>query len=324
MPQMKVGNEYYTAAQVKEKLGITQGTLYNYVRNGTLKPVTPPGKRQGVYSRKEVDQLAHELRAFMATRQKSASIFARATAQDVSDCAKLSDDFFSGLHFDVEKQIAWMKKNPDICYVVKDEGKVVGYVLMLPLAPQKIERFLRGEESSLDLETEDIEEFIPGKPVHIYMASIVVTSKGSLFERRTYGARLVGGLFKVLIDLGKRGIILKTIAARSSKPDGIRLLRGIGFTELLSNTDRKNFVIDVGKSGIKEIVEYKQALKESGVFTFPQDMNELPGDILTGASMDISSENGSTTPTTRKTTVKKAPKTGSRLDTTKTGAKPTV
>ncbi len=118
------------------------------------------------------------------------------------------------------------------------------------------------------------------------MASIVVTSKGSLFDRRTYGARLVGGLLKTLIDLGKRGIILKTIAARSSKPDGIRLLRGIGFTELLSNTDRKNFIIDVEKSGIKEIVEYKQALKESGAFTFPQDMNELSGNILTGASID--------------------------------------
>lgn len=82
MPQMKVGNEYYTAAQVKEKLDITQGTLYNYVRNGTLKPVVPPGKRQGVYPRSEVDQLAHELRAFMATRQKNASIFARATIED--------------------------------------------------------------------------------------------------------------------------------------------------------------------------------------------------------------------------------------------------
>lgn len=304
MPQMKVGKDYYTAAQVKEKLGITQGTLYNYVRNGTLTPVVPPGKRQGVYPRSEVDQLAHELRAFMATRQKSASVFARATPEDVSECAKLSDDFFSGLHFDVEKQIAWMKKNPDICYVVKDEGKVVAYILLLPLDPHKIERFLRGEESSLNLETEDIQEFIPGKPVHIYMASIVVTSKGSLLERRTYGARLVGGILKTLIDLGRRGIIIKTIAARSSKPDGIRLLRGIGFTELLSNTDRKNFLIDVEKSGIKEIVEYKQALSASGVFEYPQDMSELTGNILAQTS--------------------KKPNKSSRLNTSKKAAKPTA
>ena len=281
MPRMKVGDQYYTAAAVKEKLGITQGMLYNYVRNGNLKPIVPPGKRHGVYLRSEVDQLARELRAFMATRQKSTSTFVRATPEDVPDCARISDELFNGLHFDVDKQIAWMKKNPDICYVVKDEDKVVGYVLMLPLDPKKIERILREEEFALDLETEDIGEFIQGKPIHLYMASIAVTGRASLFERRTYGARLVGGLLKVIVDLGKRGIILETIVARSSKPDGIRLLRGIGFTELLSTTDKKNFIIEVGKSGLKEIVEYKQALKESGVFTFPQDLSQLPESILT-------------------------------------------
>jgi hypothetical protein len=63
-------------------------------------------------------------------------------------------------------------------------------------------------------------------------------------------------------------------------------------------------MIDVEKSGIKEIVEYKQALRASGVFTFPQDMNELAGDILAGASNELNKS--------------------SRLDTAKTGAKPTA
>ena len=85
MPQMKISNQYYTAAQVKEKLGITQGMLYNYVRNGTLKPVTPPGKKQGVYLRTEIDKLARETQAFMAARNKASSIFTRVTENDVKD-----------------------------------------------------------------------------------------------------------------------------------------------------------------------------------------------------------------------------------------------
>ena len=44
MPRMKVSNLYYTASEVKEKLDITQGMLYNYVRNGMLKPVVPQAK----------------------------------------------------------------------------------------------------------------------------------------------------------------------------------------------------------------------------------------------------------------------------------------
>jgi hypothetical protein len=70
------------------------------------------------------------------------------------------------------------------------------------------------------------------------------------------------------------------MVARSTKPDGIRLLRSIGFTEILSTTDKKNFVIDVERSGIREITHYKQALKKSEVFEFPQDLKELPQTVF--------------------------------------------
>jgi|SRR6266568_3928832 len=65
--------------------------------------------------------------------------------------------------------------------------------------------------------------------------------------------------------------------SRSSTADGIRLMRGIGFTEIPSITRRKNFLIEVEKSGIKEIMQYKQALRESGVASaFSNDVPLLP------------------------------------------------
>ncbi len=286
MPMSQSYEDYYTAAQAMKALQVTDGMFYNFVRNGDLEGVKLPGRKQSVYEKSKVNQLARELKAFVVTRQKHASVFERATADDVPDCARISSEIFGGAHFDVKKQIAWMIKNPDICYVVKNEGKVVGYVLMLPLDARKIERILREEERALDLDVSDIGEFIPGKPVNIYMASIAVTPSVTLAEKRAYGSRLVGGLLDVLINLGKRGIVLETIVARSSKPDGIRLLRGIGFTEILSTSTMKNFLIEVEKSGIKEIVEYKEALKESGVFTFPQVLSELPTAKLTAKRAD--------------------------------------
>lgn len=171
-----------------------------------------------------------------------------------------------------------MEKNPDVCYVVKDiDNKVVGYVLMLPLEPEKIEKILREEISSLNLETEDIGTFEPGKPLHLYMASIAITPGITLNEKRAYAARLIAGLMDVLINLGRQGIILETITARSSTADGIRLMRGIGFTEIPSTTKRKNFLIEVEKSGIREIMQYKQALRESGqTNVFNEDVPLLP------------------------------------------------
>ena len=90
--------EFYTAAQTKEILGITDGMLYNYVDNGALERIYPPGKKQGVYRRSQVHELARELKVFVATKKKIHSTFARATKEDAHDCAKISDAIFGAFY----------------------------------------------------------------------------------------------------------------------------------------------------------------------------------------------------------------------------------
>ncbi len=269
MAQMKVSNKYYTAAQVKEKLGISQGMLYNYVRNGTLKPITPPGKKQGVYLRSEVDKLARETQAFMATRNKTSSDFTRVTENDVKDLkasVEITRILF-GLRESEEATLqlrrSWVKKNSDILYVLKSEEQVTGYAIILPLKREKIEKILAGTEYSQEVHADEIEEFKPGKPVDLYMMGIGVAPGLSLVEKRTYGARLIAGLINALIDLGKRGIIIDTLYARSDTPDGIRILKQ-GFTEVPSGTHARNFIINIAQSGVPIIQEYKEALMKSG------------------------------------------------------------
>src|SRR5579875_3446848 len=66
MPRRQAFKEYYTAGEVRKKLGITDGQLYNYVRYGHLQRIMPPGRKQGVYRRDEVDKFALELKAFLS------------------------------------------------------------------------------------------------------------------------------------------------------------------------------------------------------------------------------------------------------------------
>jgi len=281
LPLGKSYKDYYTASQAMRVLGITEGMFYNFIRNGDLEGTTLPGRKQKVYEKSKVDQLAHELKAFVATRKTSPTTFMKATTrQDILESTKLSDAIFGG-HIDIEKQMSWLEKNPDICYVAKNEGKVVGYAIILPLPLEKIEKLLREEEFTVNIDASEIGEFRRGEPIHLYMGAIGVIPGVTIAEKRTFGSKLISGLMDVIINLGKRGIIITTIFARSSKPDGIALLRKIGFTEILSTTDKKNFMVDVEKSGIKEILEYKQALKESGVYTFPQTLGELATNIFT-------------------------------------------
>ena len=268
--------EYYTAKEAQEVLGMTYSALRNQVEAKTIRSFIPKGKRQAVYVKEDVDQLARELKIFTATKKRNPTTFMKATTrEEVFETTKLSDAIFGG-HIDVDRQMRWLQKNPDLIYIAKNEGKVVGYAIILPLSHEKIEKLLREEELVVDAEPEEIGDFKKGEIVHLYMGAIGVIPGVTIAEKRAYGAKLVSGLIKAIIDLGRRGVIIKTITARSTKPDGIRLLRGLGFTELLSTTEKKNFMIDIEKSGIKEIMQYKQALRESGVFSFPEELNDLP------------------------------------------------
>lgn len=259
---LKESKDYYTAAQVKNILGITDGMLYNYVDNGALDRIIPPGKKQGVYRRNQVDQLARDLKVFIVTREKHASVFSKLTTrEEILETTKLSDAIFGG-HIDIDRQIAWLQRNPDIAYIVKSAGKVVGYAIILPLKPEKIEKLLREEEHTVDIEPEEIQLFEPGVPLHLYGGAIGVLPGITLAEKRVYGTRLVGGLIDTLTEMGKKGIIFASFTARSTKPDGISLLRKIGFTQIESITEKKDFVLNVEISGAREVMQYKLALKE--------------------------------------------------------------
>ena len=82
-------------------------------------------------------------------------------------------------------------------------------------------------------------------------------------QKRLWGEKLILGARDVLLDLGKRGVVIRTIKAHSFTPDGIRLMRHIGFTETVPKAPGlRDFMIDVEQSGLPFIREYKEALKK--------------------------------------------------------------
>lgn len=204
----------------------------------------------------------------MAARNKTSSVFIRVTENDIKDLkasVELTRILF-GLRDSEEatlaRRLTWVRKNPEILYVLKSEEQVIGYAIILPLKREKVENILNGKAYSQEVNAEEIEEFKPGKPLDIYLMGIGVTPGLGIAEKRTYGARLIAGLMGVIIDLGKRGVTIRTLFARSDTPDGIRILKQ-GFTEVASVTHTRNFIINVEESGVPIIQEYKEALIRS-------------------------------------------------------------
>ena len=264
----ELSEEYYTASQVKAKLGINDSTLYAYVRNGDLQRIIPPGhKKQGYYPRSEVDRLARELEAFFAARKKQASVFSLASEEDIPVCVQITQATLGNVvHYQLtpaETRIAWLRKNPEIFYILKQEGEIVGYAGIIPMRREKIEQVLRDAAFMKDITPEEIEEFTPGKPLDLYVMTLVLRPDLSMADKHVYGARLIANLLDKLIELGKRGIEIRTLFARSGTLDGILLLQHMGFTSIQSETNQHNFVIEVEKSGLPIIQQYREALRQA-------------------------------------------------------------
>jgi hypothetical protein len=258
------GSDYYTAGKVKEILGITNGKLYNYADNGTLERHFPPGSKQAVYKKDQVDKLAHDLKIFIAVRKKKPTQFTRVeTREEMIECQEISQALFGVGRSTVDDRMRLLRKNPDTYHLLKDEDDVIGYAALMPLKTGRLEDVLK-QTIPVQISLDDIEDFSENKTIDLYLHAMGIRPGFSTAEKHTYGARLVAGIMDVIIEWGKQGVVINTIAARSNMPDGIRLMKHMGFTEIERLTpERRTFVIHVKESGIPFILQYKKALEEA-------------------------------------------------------------
>jgi hypothetical protein len=131
---------YYTATTAKRKLGnISDGMLRSYVIRGKIERVVPKERKQGFYKREDVDRLARALDEFFEDNaEKPGAQFLRATKEDMPECVELLISVFGGGNT-VERRQGWIEKNPDVAFIMRSKGKIVGCAFVLPLTPEKID-----------------------------------------------------------------------------------------------------------------------------------------------------------------------------------------
>jgi hypothetical protein len=255
------GELYYSAQKAQETLGMTYSALRNQVIAGNITAKTPKGKRQLYYKASNVEELARDLNVFTIHRKNRSTKFMRVkTIEEMNKCMEISRSLFGAERGDITKHMRILDKNPETYYMLKDENQVVGYTAIWPLKPEKLNDVLK-QTIPIKVSPEDIEIFESGKTVDIYVNVIGIKPGFNKEEKRFYGSRLISGLIESIENLGERGVPINIIAARSNMPDGIRLMRGIGFTEIEPLTpERKTFVINVKESGIHFVMNYKEKL----------------------------------------------------------------
>jgi len=258
--------KYYTAKEAEEILGMTYSALRNQVDAGNIRSIIVPGRQQAVYTKTDVDQLAKDLQVFFAIRDSTRTSFRKATKSDIPKCIEIGmashpNAQQQGLTT-LETRLSWLEKNPDLYYVIEQDGEIVGYTSIIPLEPEKIKEILDSRELTMDITPDEIEEFKPGKPLHIFIATMRTKPNISKVQKRIYGVRLIGGLISTIIGMLENEVKIQAFYGNSDTVDGIRIMRHMGFTEIPSVTDSKNYILEMDKEGRTTLEKYKRFFKE--------------------------------------------------------------
>jgi predicted DNA-binding transcriptional regulator AlpA len=264
MPKVaKAPKGFYAASEVMRKLGISNSTLYHYVETGKIKRVVPPDRKDGYYIKADIDKMVRAKELFILQYSSEPSIFMKASAEDIQGIYDLCVSLYGATSIpSYERRVAWFKKNPDIYYVVKQEGIVTGFVSLLYLTDEAIREIMFTDHPS-PVTADKVLSFIPGQPIdHLFMTIGVRPGLHST-QRRLHGGHLITGTMDVLEDFAKSGMPVKKLYATSATTEGIKLCRDLGFKEwrLGPDDETHRFELDLETTNSPFLKRYQQAIK---------------------------------------------------------------
>lgn len=270
MARLQPPQGYITAKEAMKLLDISDGQLYYYVEQGKLKRWGPPDRKHKFYKLSEVEALRASRNVFEPEygsgdwRNNPSTSFEPARAEDMLAIVDMDRRIFPEEPVEFEWYARWYRKNPETFFVLRNQaGQIQAFVCLLPVERQALDRYLR-DEIDIDSITSDLVDlWKPGKPLHVYIMAMGVDPQYTTSEKHEYGARLVNGTFSFLLELAGRGVEIRTITARSYKPDGIRIMRKMGIPQLRSPVPGKNlFVVYPAESGFPLLVRYADSLAQ--------------------------------------------------------------
>lgn len=241
---------YYNAQEAMERLDMKSSTFYYHVRNGTIKKVIPPLRKEAFYPKKEIDMLANALALALHIEEELKTEVRVARPEDAQGIYDVLDSF-GWRTASVEQRLAWYKVNPFIDYVVVFEGMVAGYITSVPYIPETMAAMMAGKKRAWDIVPADIIPFTPGKS---YEAYVGIATRQDMNNHRALSVRLIAGFMTYLEELTQKGIIIRRMHAVSAEEDGQRFCRKLGFTER-PNEEGEIYAFEEGKPLIRFVLD---------------------------------------------------------------------
>jgi hypothetical protein len=253
---------YYTAKEAQKRLGLDEGKFFYLVKTGRIKKVIPPGKKQGVYPKTDIDELAMEMLAFMTYDEKQGIQFMKAkTEEDIQEEYDLATFMFGAHVHDMETRQAWLAKNPDTDFIIRDNGELVAFINVLPVKHNTIMNFMDGKIRGWDIPADDILQYEPNHEYECIIMGMATTPNTELNKRSQYGRRLISGFLRFLEELAEKNITVTHFYATSVTPSGIAIMQNAGFEVIGTLGKRYAFKLDTRNSDAWIAKEYREILE---------------------------------------------------------------
>ena len=134
--------------------------------------------------------------------------------------------------YQVDVWYSWLQRNPEIFNIVTHDDDIVGYISLIPLPIEVIDKVMRGAHPTT-IKPDDVLPFEPGKSYDLYAHMWGTTTKLSELQKRTVGSTILRELRRTFASFARRSIDIRSIWTRSNTKDGIRISKHLGFEDLV-------------------------------------------------------------------------------------------
>lgn len=247
-----MSEQYYTASEAQAKLGLSKAMFHRKVNQGFIPKITPPGKKQSLYPKRDIDALARAMN--MIFEHHDRIVFSKSTPADQEEEMLIGVRCF-GQEFitSLPERIAFQQKSECTFWSLKVDGRVVGYVSMFRFPPTFLDDLLTGRKIEREITVKEVLSFTRLEPFDIYIDVMAVDPTLSPHLRHLYAGIIVTRLADILLDLKANGYFIGTVYTVSATKEGDTLVRKAGFHRM---TDKS---IAPGR------IAYEFSLNEEGI-----------------------------------------------------------
>ena len=250
-----MSKNYYSLEEVMQKLDKSKSTVLRDAKAGLIPFEIEEGKKKGRrYPKPAIDALVEMMQTRESDEKTSKYVFSPSTPNDLWAEIKIGTELYGEDDIvSFKKLLAWREINDEIFMSLKENGNVIAYSSLMPLAEEVILSLIEDKIREQDIPDNAIKQWTDSH-LDVYISSLTVTSTGEKEKDRKRGLIILRHTMKWALSLDRQFDIRNWYGIGATKK-GQNLFESLGFTEIVSlyNGERKGYHLEDIKASVQLI-----------------------------------------------------------------------